>query len=95
MLLSDYKTFVRLPVHFQIPESASTEKCIEQLNRITENLLTPFFLKFPVWPTTEQVERHLHVNLVRCQNELGLSVLRVSVPFVLPVVPDPPKGVDV
>lgn len=96
-----------ITIHFQLPAAhqavmdqyrmtETPSPCMEQLNRVTENLLIPFVFQLTKPPSPGDVEEHLHVNLVRFQNECNLPVLRVNVPLILhsPAVP-PKKSVHV
>jgi len=96
-----------ITVHFQIPRDKGihtsdyrgcdqTQEFIEQLNRVTENILTPFCLRCPTLPDESVVQEHLHKELVTFQNENFVSVLKVNVPIILPIQPPPqPKTVYV
>lgn len=96
-----------ITVHFQIPRDRGTHtkdytgseqpsEFIEQLNRVTENILTPFCLRCPALPDPSVVQDHLHKELVTFQDENCVPVLKVNVPIILPVQPPPqPKAVYV
>jgi len=71
------------------------QQVIDQLNRVTENLIIPFCYKRTTPPTPLEVQNYLHLNLVDFQNEYCISVLRVNVPIILHKTPDKPQGVNV
>jgi hypothetical protein len=101
------RTLADITVHFQIPRDRGPQtkdytgaehpsEFMEQLNRVTENILTPFCLRCPKLPEESVVEEQLHKALVTFQNENCIPVLKVNVPIILPVEPPPkPKAVYV
>jgi hypothetical protein len=90
--LAGYESLIHTTVHFQAP---SDFKYLEQLNRVTENLLIHFSLSCKEPPQQEAVAQYLRQSLVQFQNENNLSVLRLNVPLLFPVAPDRPTGINV
>jgi hypothetical protein len=106
--LADRSSIIRITVHFQIPLtlnphiSGSTDRpappsrFVEQLNRVAEVKLITYTQRFDAPPSAGEIEEYLNRELVQFQDENAVPILRVAVPFTIPVPPsDKPKGVNV
>lgn len=101
------RSMLRATVHFQIPRElnysapatytapAASSHFVEQLNRVTEAKLITYTQDFAEPPSRLEIEKYLNHQLVQFQDENDVRVLRVSVPIVIHVHPDKPRGVHV
>lgn len=102
--LADYSA-VAITVLFQVPSHLAAPvhayptppvpALVEQLNRVTENLLIHLCLRFTTPPSTQQIQDYLETYLVQFQDENHLAVLRLNVPLAVHKHPDKPKSVHV
>jgi hypothetical protein len=95
---------IRITVYFQIPRElgGSTQDpkyavsaSMEELNRLTENILIRFCKPLDKPPPEAALQDHLSHELVRFQDENKVAVLRIDVPLVIVVPPERTRSVNV